>query len=496
MSSRVARPPRASARDHGAVSGVRTDRTRPGSAGRPRSTTASRRSGPTTASGPRPAPRPARPEVHRGPWTTAFADVRLAVSHAVGAVAVGLLVCVGLVVLGWATDASSGTSWWQAVRLGADVWLLAHLGELAVVSEVLSSTSPADPPTLVPGTVSLAPLGLSLLAAALAWRAGRRTARRCSPVRSLLLCLAVAAVYAAAAWGLAWAVDTEAVAPVPTASAVGAAVLALLGAGTGVLTVHGGSLTDRLPHVVAVQLRRVVPAAGVALTAWLLAGAVLLAVGLLLDLPTVAGVHGALAPGAVGGLLLLLGQVAYLPGATVWSGAVLAGPGTRFSDGVVTLSGSTVVDVPAVPLLAALPTPGPFPLWAYLGPLLVVLAGALAGWHTHRHPSSRGATLTDRLADAVAVAALVGIVVAALVRLSSGALGPWAPLGPDLLLVVAAVTAEVLVGGLLVGAALHLLSGRPIGRRRSDLRRAGVAGAAGVRAAGARAVGAISSRER
>ncbi|MGJ7440174.1 cell division protein PerM [Aquipuribacter sp. MA13-6] len=480
------------------MSGVRTDRTRPGAGGRPRGTGPSRRGGSGSSVAPpaRPAPRPTPPGGRRRPWAAAFADLRLAVSHAVGAVAVGLLACVGLVVLGWATEASSGTSWWQAVRLGADLWLLAHLGELAVVSEVVSSTSPADPATLVPGTVSLAPLGLSLVAATLAWRAGRRTARRCTPVRSLLLCLAVAAVYAGAAWGLAWAVDTAVLAPVPSACAVGAAVLALLGSAAGVLSVHGGSLTDRLPHVVAVQLRRVLPAAGVALAVWLLAGAVLLAVGLLLDLPTAAGVHGALAPGAVGGLLLLLAQVAYLPGATVWSGSVLAGPGTRFSDGVVTLSGSTVVDVPAVPLLAALPVPGPFPLWAYLGPLLVVLAGALAGWHTHRDPSSRGATLTDRLADAVAVAALVGIAVAGLVRVSSGALGPWAPLGPDLLLVVAAVTAEVLVGGLLVGAALHLLSGRPIGRRRSDLRRAGAAGAAGVRAAGARAVGSISSRGR
>lgn len=435
------------------------------------------------------------------PGSSAFADVRLAVSHAIGAVAVGLVVCVGLVVLGWAADSSSGTPWSQAVRLGADLWLLGHLGDLAVVSEVMSSTSPADPPTLVPGTVSLAPLGLSLAAAALAWRAGRRTARRCSPVRSLLLCLVVAAVYAGAAWGVAWAVDTPALTPVPLACALGAAALALLGAVTGALGVHAAALSDRLPYVVAVQLGRVVPAAGVALAAWLLGGAVLLASGLLLDVSTVTGVHGALAPGAVGGLLLLLGQVAYLPGAVVWSGAVLAGPGTRFGDGVVTLSGSTVVDVPAVPLLAALPSPGPFPVWAYLGPLVVVLAGALAGWHAHRDPSSRGATLADRLGDAVAVAGLVGIAVAGLAWASAGALGPWAPIGPDLLTLVAVVTAEVLLGAVLAGGALHLASGRPIARRpsgsrRDQLRRAGTAGAAGVRSAGARAVGSFSPRGR
>ncbi len=471
---------------------MRTDRTRPGTTGRSRGADAARRTGSGTQAGTqaRSTVRPPVRESRPGPWSQAFADLRLAVSHASGAVAVGLVAAVGLVVLGWATDASSGTAWSQAVRLGSHVWLLGHLGELAVLSEVAASTSPADPATQVAGTVSAAPLGLSLLGAALAWRAGRRTARRCAPVRSLLLCLVVAAVYAGAAWGVAWGTDTAVVTPDPTASALGAAALALLGAVTGVLGVHADALLDRLPHVAAVQLRRVLPAAGVALTAWLLGAAVLLSVALLLDLPTVAGVHGALAPGAAGGVLLLLGQLAYLPTAVVWSGAVLAGPGTSLGDGVVTLSGSTVLDVPAVPLLAALPDPGPFPLWAYLGPLVVVLAGALAGWHAHRHPSSRGATLTDRLADAVAVAALVGVVTAGLAWLARGALGPWGPLGPDLLLLVAAVTAEVLVGALLAGGALHLTSGRPIARRRDGAGR-GQGPLRRARAAGSRAAGAL-----
>jgi hypothetical protein len=393
----------------------------------------------------------------------AFADVRAATSWALAAAALGVVACVGLVVAGWASDPASATPWPQAIRLGVDLWLVAHLGELAVVSEVVTSTSPADPPALVPGVVSLPPLLVVLLAALPAWQVGDRLARRCPPARALLLTVVVAAVHAAVAWALAWAVDTVVVVPSPLVCAVGAAVTAGLAAVLGVLRVNARDVLDLLPRAAAVQLRRVVPAAAVALTAWLLAGSLLLSLGLLTDLATVASVHEQLSPGPLGGVLLLLVQLAYLPTAVVWSAAVVAGPGVAVGSGQLSVVGSTVSDVPAVPLLAALPDPGPFPLWAYLGPLLVVGAGALAGWHAHRHPSSRGATLLDRMADAAAVAALAGIATAALVVTTDGALGPWTPLGPDLLL-VAAVTGEVLVGAVVAGGALHLLAGRAIGR--------------------------------
>jgi hypothetical protein len=409
----------------------------------------------------------------RGSWAEAwswsaeaFADLRSAVSHAVGAVALGVVAAVGLVVAGWASDPASATPWPQALRTGVDLWLVANLGQLAVLSEVATSTSPADPPTQVPGVLTLAPLAVVLLAGALSWTVGRGLARRCPPVRSLLLCLPVALVHAGAAWVLAWAVDTRAVAPSPTACATGAGMLALAAAALGVLGVHGDRLLDRLPRPAAVQLRRVVPAAAVAVLTWLLAGSLLLSVGLLADLATVSEVHGRLAPGPLGGVIALLVQVAYLPTLVVWAAAVVAGPGATIGAGHVGVLGSTVTDVPAVPLLAALPDPGPFPVWAWVGPLLVVGAGALAGWHAHRHPSSSGATLLDRMADAAAVAALAGIAAAALAALTRGALGPWTPLGPDLVLLVAAVTGEVLVGALVVGGALHLVSGRAISRPR------------------------------
>lgn len=390
----------------------------------------------------------------------------MAVSHAVGAVALGVVGCVALVVAGWASDPASATPWPQVVRLGVDLWLVAHLGELAVVSEVVTSTSPSDPPTVVMSTLSLAPIGVAVAMALLSRRVGRRIALRCAPVRALLLCLAVALIHAGAAWLLAWAVDTRVVAPAPAACAIGAGVLAAAGSTLGVLSIRGRDLLDRLPRSSAMMLRRVLPAAGVAGVGWLGAGALLLTAGLLLGIADVTAVHTALAPGLLGAVLLLLLQVVYLPSAVVWAAAVLAGPGVWLGTGSIDLLGSDVTGVPAVPLLAALPDPGSSPVWAYLGPVVVIAAGALAGWHAHRHPSSVGATLLDRLLDAVAIAGLVGIGSAAAALLVSGTLGPWGPLGPDLLLLVAAVTGEVLLGALMAGGALHLLSGRPISRAR------------------------------
>ncbi|MFC7162645.1 DUF6350 family protein [Aquipuribacter hungaricus] len=394
----------------------------------------------------------------------AFADLRLAVSLAVGGIAVGLVVCVGLLVLGWVSDPAAETGWAQAVRLGTSAWLLAHLGDLGVTSLVVTSTSPGDPPTEVASLVSLPPLLLVALAVWPVWRAGRRTASRGGPVRSLLLVLVMALVWAGAAWALAWAVDTPVVTPDPTACALGAAVLVVAAALPAVLLHHRDELLGRLPRHVEVQVARVVPAAGVALAGWLLGGAVLLSAALLLDLTTVGQVQTSLAPGLGGGLALLLLQLVFLPTAVLWAAAVLAGPGTWVGAGHVGPGGSGVVDVPAVPLLAALPSPGELPLWAFLAPAAVVAAGALAAWHAHRDPTSRGATLGDRAGDAVAMAALAVLRALGLGWLSSGALGPWQPLGPDPLVLAAAVAVEVFAGALLAGCALHLLSGRPLGR--------------------------------
>ena len=68
-------------------------------------------------------------------------------------------------------------------------------------------------------------------------------------------------------------------------------------------------------------------------------------------------VYRLLNPGVVGGGLLLLAQIAYLPNAVLWAIAYMLGPGFAVGTGtVVAPAGSAVGLVPAFPLLAALPS--------------------------------------------------------------------------------------------------------------------------------------------
>ncbi|MDP9443291.1 MAG: DUF6350 family protein, partial [Actinomycetota bacterium] len=72
----------------------------------------------------------------------------------IASAAVGVAVCTGVAVLGWWAG-STGTAL-DAVRAGADAWLLAH-GSALRTSDM---------------TVTAVPLGLTVLSGLLLWRAG------------------------------------------------------------------------------------------------------------------------------------------------------------------------------------------------------------------------------------------------------------------------------------------------------------------------------------
>jgi Family of unknown function (DUF6350) len=93
--------------------------------------------------------------------------------------------------------------------------------------------------------------------------------------------------------------------------------------------------------------------------------------------------YSQLNPGLVGALLLLLAQLAYLPNAVLWAIAYLLGPGFAVGAGtVVSPTGSVLGQVPAFPLLAALPgaphASGPGWL-TVVGLAIPYLAGATGG---------------------------------------------------------------------------------------------------------------------
>jgi hypothetical protein len=155
----------------------------------------------------------------------------------------------------------------------------------------------------------------------------------------------------------------------------------------------------------------------------------------------------ALAPGSVGGFLLILLSVAYLPNLALWAAAYGIGPGFAVgSDTAVALTGTQLGDLPALPALAALPLPGNAPGVAVVATAAPVIGGAVAGLLFGRCPGA--ASSGERAAGGAALAGVIaGGCVGVLAALSGGALGAarLAAVGPSGWQVGAAAAVELAV---------------------------------------------------
>ncbi|HZI96069.1 MAG TPA: DUF6350 family protein [Actinomycetales bacterium] len=383
-----------------------------------------------------------------------------------GQAATASLLCVLLPVVGaWMVAPRTTATWSEALRLGADGWLLAHHTGIAV---------PA-------GHIGLVPLGLTLVPALWCWGAGRRMGaalRTVTPaglrhagVRAMCSFVGCYAVLVAV---VSLVAASPVARPVSGQALLGGAVLATLSAGPALLrSLLSGSrrsaaavLADglRLPATV----RRAAPAAAVALGTWLAAAALATAVALVLGRERVLALHQALDPGTLGGVALTVSQVALVPIAVLWAAAWVAGPGFAVGAGTAVAPGATTLGpLPAFPLLGGLPEPGTH--HAALGAVIAVpvLAGALAGWWLRR--SDRESSRRRDVGDALVVALLAGIGAGLLMSLVSGPAGPgrMAEMGPSAPLVALAVAGEVAAG--CVAAVLLLPRRRAVAAGRQPL---------------------------
>ena len=365
---------------------------------------------------------------------------------AMQAAALSALAVLVLVLVGWATAADSGASATAAVTGALQAWLVAHHTRL-----------------LLPGgTFALVPLGLTMLPLLLLHSATAR-AGRAAGVRGrrgvVALTSAVTATYAVIVTVVALLAGTDRVQPVPMSAFVGAALVALAGAGSGAVRATGR--TTVLWHRLPLRLRAVLPPAAAA-------GTVLLGGGALLGAGALAGQHAraadltaGLGAGLGGALLLLLGCLLYLPTAVVWGLAFCVGPGFAVGEGTgVGVAGSHLGAVPAVPLLAGLPQGTGSPAW-WLVLLVPAAAGVLAGLVADRTAgrsavsaagradSEPGAGRWSELAEASAgTGAVVGLAVAVLSWLASGPIGPgrMAHTGPTWWLVGLVAALEIAAG--------------------------------------------------
>lgn len=355
----------------------------------------------------------------------------------------GLATLAAVVLVAWVADAGPGSTGTDAIRAAADAWLLAHGGGLTV---------PA-------GHLRGIPLGLTVLAAVVLHRAGASLARAVEVPDLSAAGRAVAALavpYALLAAAVAEIAGTGTAASSAPLAGIGALLLAAVAGGRGVLRAAGlgSALVRRVPSWLPAVARAVL--AGVA--ALVAAGLALLLVLLVGRAGRFAELVGALQPGFVGGVILLLGCVLLLPNGALWTVAYAAGPGFTVGAGTgVSPFGVTLGPVPSFPLLAALPGDGvPAPaVRAVL--LLPVLAGVLAGWVVGRRlPAAPGpgrlpALTTGRVARpatyGLLAGGLVALVTAVLAVLAGGALGPGylAAVGPSGWQVAAALAVEVAV---------------------------------------------------
>ncbi|HWJ85025.1 MAG TPA: DUF6350 family protein [Cellulomonas sp.] len=331
-----------------------------------------------------------------------------------------------------ADPANAGISWFRAVRVGGSLWLAGHGVPLAV-GDV---------------EVTLAPLGVTALAVFACYASARR-----SGVPTVAAYLAGVGGYVAMVLAVALFVGTGPVALVR--GGVGAVLVAGIGMGTGLaarsdapsVRVVTRPLWARVPRVV-----RVGACAGTMVaTALVAVAAVLTALWVVAGLATIGDVIDGLGLDPIGGAVLAVGELAFAPNLVVWAMAWLAGPGFAVGSGTHFAPHEVLAGpMPAVPLLGALPSntlPG---LWSFLTPLLLIALGAGGGWYVHRrlvgtrwwHPAAAAATLAGTAA----------VLVAVLVMLASGGIGPgrMADVGGSGLIVGVAVAWPVLVGALAV----------------------------------------------
>jgi Family of unknown function (DUF6350) len=193
----------------------------------------------------------------------------------------------------------------------------------------------------------------------------------------------------------------------------------------------------------------------------LVAGAAVLVTSLWMHLEQVEALHQALQPGIAGGIALVLLQLAFAPNAIVWSASYAIGSGFSLGAGSVIAPAATQLGtVPGIPLLGALPAPGPgdpAQLWW-------LAAGAMAGaiaccvlLGSRPVPRFDLASLTGG-----ACGLLAGAVFAGLAWAAGGDLGTLrlSDLGPRLfpLLIMAGTTMGL--SGLITGLALGLAARR------------------------------------
>lgn len=359
-----------------------------------------------------------------------------AVAGPVAALSVALvgLAVVALPVAGaWWGGLEPAGSWQSAASVTGSVWVMAH----------------GVPLRLMGVDYTLIPWGLLVIPAFLGHESGRWLVRVVRPrrwrtlVATWLITVIVGAGFVAA---ISVVADTSAVQTSARRALIAALILGAISVGSGLWRASdvARDATRRVPALVGVVLRASLVAFGMLVVF----AAIVLVVAAAGSFGEISTVLRALEPTISDGIVVTILSIAYIPVFLSWSLAYMLGAGISLGPDV--LISPFVPTIPAVPLpafppLAALPESAGPAYWAF--PVLVVLAGGLAGLTVSRFAAREQPLI--RLSLAVAMAALGAAWIYLALLLGRGSLGDGRlmDIGPD------AGLGALLGGvGLLVGA--------------------------------------------
>ena len=384
------------------------------------------------------------------------------------AAVISALVVVAPIVMVWATAGFQHDGFDVLARLAGQAWLLIH--GVPLLLDSAGAGSAAQPES---GTLSLIPLGLALIPFLLAWRAGRRLAR--ASYTDQLWQALLGSWLAYAGFGIATGfvcrtadvgISLWAAAFIPLIPfGLGMVVGARREAGSwsrliGVDAVAWLSRTSQHSRWAGSYLGSAIKAGSVALMASLAMSAALLAVDLFIHWNLVVAVYEGLDAGAMGGGVLTVVQLGFLPNLVVFALAWISGAG--FALGAGSLAGplgTAVGPLPSVPVFAALPS-GSLD-FGFVALVVPALAGALAGWWFLREGENhfdewlsikiRARWFTAAASTLVlgaVIGSVAGLLAAGLAWLASGSagIGRLTEIGPDPLRTALFVAAEVGIG--------------------------------------------------
>jgi hypothetical protein len=391
---------------------------------------------------------------------------RRAVVAGASAAALSLLGIALPALLVWVASPQSTVAWTTAFSVGADGWLLAHGADLRIGSATLS---------LTPWLLAAVPLVWAFLAARrVVALLGDEDVRRLGGFGALRVDVLDAGVgftgsYTVVALVVALLSHGARVQPSVPGAVLGGLLLSLVALLLAVCSEFRGDVGTVAPDLAAAWhdlvprfVRRAVRPAVWGVLSSLACGVLVTLVVVAVHAGRVGRLYDALGAGVIGGAVATLAQLALLPNLGVWALAWMAGPGFSIGDGSsITWTTSEPGLLPLVPVLGALPDPGPLPSWLWVGFLVPVVIGAVVGWRSLR-AVSRLSTWQIKAETSAAACVLCAVVLTLAVALSGGSAGaarlgavganPWAVGG--------ALLGELLLGAAVVVGASHLRARR------------------------------------